>query len=72
MSPNAYSRLEGFLREVLGEGSALLHEEPRRAPRLTAAADLGWSAALRAGFGFALERGHSQKQSHRDRSAVFC
>ncbi|MBB5236055.1 DEAD/DEAH box helicase [Deinococcus budaensis] len=48
-----YARLEGFLRDILGGGAALLHEDPPAPARTVRAADLGWSEAVTRGFGFA-------------------
>lgn len=47
-----YARLELFLRDILGGGAALLHEEEVAPARTVPAAELGWSPAVRAGFGF--------------------
>jgi DEAD/DEAH box helicase domain-containing protein len=47
-----YARLEGFLRDILGGGAALLHEDEAAPARTLNAADLGWSEAVRRGFGF--------------------
>jgi DEAD/DEAH box helicase domain-containing protein len=48
-----YARLEGFLREILGGGVALLHEDEAVPAKTVKAADLGWTEAVRRGFGFA-------------------
>lgn len=48
-----YARLEGFLREILGGGVALLHEDEAVPANTVKAADLGWTDAVRRGFGFA-------------------
>nr|WP_281378341.1 DEAD/DEAH box helicase [Deinococcus budaensis] len=45
--------MEGFLRDILGGGAALLHEDPPAPARTVRAADLGWSEAVTRGFGFA-------------------
>ncbi|ADV68635.1 DEAD/DEAH box helicase [Deinococcus maricopensis] len=50
--PLPYARLEVFLRDILGSGAALLHEEEVQAAQTVRVEDLGWSRALRAGFGF--------------------
>ncbi|GMA15951.1 DEAD/DEAH box helicase [Deinococcus metallilatus] len=49
---SSYARLEGFLRDILGGGAALLHEDEAAPARTLQAADLGWSEAVRRGFGF--------------------
>lgn len=48
-----FARLELFLRDILGSGAALLHEEEVQDARTVTAADLGWSEAVRKGFHFA-------------------
>ncbi|AXG99635.1 DUF1998 domain-containing protein [Deinococcus wulumuqiensis] len=47
-----YARLELFLRDILGGGATLLHEEEVQAARTVSAASLGWSPAVQRGFGF--------------------
>ncbi|MCP2015852.1 DEAD/DEAH box helicase domain-containing protein [Deinococcus sp. HSC-46F16] len=47
-----YARLEGFLRDILGGGAALLHQEDPAPARTVGATDLGWSPAVQRGFGF--------------------
>ncbi|MGG6498876.1 UNVERIFIED_CONTAM: hypothetical protein NY603_38700, partial [Bacteroidetes bacterium 56_B9] len=42
----------GFLRDTLGAGASRLYEEEPAQARTVEAASLGWSAAVRAGFGF--------------------
>ncbi|WP_027483862.1 DEAD/DEAH box helicase [Deinococcus pimensis] len=53
VAPQPFTRLERFLRDVLGEGGAtLLHEDPPAPARLVEVDELGWSRAVRAGFRF--------------------
>ncbi|MEF2279531.1 DEAD/DEAH box helicase [Deinococcus sp. YIM 134068] len=47
-----YARLEAFLRDILGGGTALLHEEEAAPAHTLNAVDLGWSEAVSRGFGF--------------------
>jgi len=47
-----YARLELFLRDILGAGATLLHEEEVREAQTVSAASLGWSQAVQRGFGF--------------------
>lgn len=47
-----YARLEGFLRDILGGGAALLHEDAPAPPCTLDVAALGWSEAVARGFGF--------------------
>lgn len=47
-----YARLEGFLRDILGGGAALLHEDEPAPARTVDVAELGWSEAVARGFGF--------------------
>ena len=47
-----FARLELFLRDILGSGATLLHEEEVRDAQSVKAAELGWSDAVRRGFGF--------------------
>ncbi|WP_034387889.1 DEAD/DEAH box helicase [Deinococcus sp. YIM 77859] len=47
-----YARLEGFLRDILGGGAVLLHEEAAAAARTLKVEELGWSPAVARGFGF--------------------
>lgn len=47
-----FSRLELFLRDILGSGATLLHEEEVQEARTVSAESLGWSEAVRRGFGF--------------------
>lgn len=49
---NRFARLEGFLRDTLGGGAARLHEEEAREAVTLGVEALGWSPAVRAGFGF--------------------
>lgn len=47
-----FARLELFLRDILGSGATLLHEEEVQSARAQSAAELGWSPAVARGFGF--------------------
>ena len=50
--PARSPHLDAFVRDVLGGGAALLHQEEPAPPQLLSAGSLGWSAAVRRGFGF--------------------
>lgn len=50
--PKPSAHLDAFLRDILGGGVALLHEEEASAPELVHADTLGWSAAVQRGFAF--------------------
>lgn len=52
LARSPYARLEGFLRDTLGAGASRLYEEEPAQALTVDAASLGWSAAVRAGFGF--------------------
>lgn len=62
--PSPYARLEGFLRDILGGGAVLLHEEEAAPARTLRAADLGWSEAVRRGFGFPEVYSHQAETYH--------
>ena len=51
-SDSSFARLEGFLRDTLGSGAARLFEEEPQGAVTVSAASLGWSPAVRQGFGF--------------------
>ncbi len=50
--PKPPVHLDAFLRDILGGGTALLHEEEAAEPRLVRADSLGWSRAVQRGFAF--------------------
>ncbi|GGR25849.1 DEAD/DEAH box helicase [Deinococcus ruber] len=56
--PKHSPHLDAFVRDVLGGGAALLHQEEASSPQLVNADSLGWSQAVCRGFGY------SQVYSH--------
>ncbi|TSA86680.1 DEAD/DEAH box helicase [Deinococcus detaillensis] len=48
----SFAAMEAFLRDTLGSGVALLHEDTPALANTVRANELGWSAALQRGFGF--------------------
>ncbi|RTR30299.1 DEAD/DEAH box helicase [Deinococcus radiophilus] len=47
-----FARLEGFVRDTLGGGASLLYEEEAAPADIVPVSELGWSEAVRRGFGF--------------------
>ncbi len=66
LQPSAH--LDAFLRDILGGGSALLHEEETAPPELIRADSLGWSPAVQRGFSFPQVYSH-QAETYRRMSA---
>ncbi|WP_424949874.1 DEAD/DEAH box helicase [Deinococcus sp.] len=66
--PKPTAHLDAFLRDILGGGAALLHEEEAADPRLIRADLLGWSGAVQRGFGFPQVYSH-QAETYRRMSA---
>ncbi|GGJ88014.1 DEAD/DEAH box helicase [Deinococcus aquiradiocola] len=66
--PKSAAHLDAFLRDVLGGGAATLHEEEPGEPQLVQAASLGWSDAVRRGFGFPQVYSHQAETYRRMRS----
>ena len=64
--PSAH--LDAFLRDILGGGSALLHEEEAAEPQLVRADSLGWSQAVQRGFAFPQVYSH-QAETYRRMAA---
>ena len=60
--------LDAFLRDILGGGTALLHEEEATEPRLVRADSLGWSQAVQRGFAFPQVYSH-QAETYRRMAA---
>ncbi|SEI88708.1 DEAD/DEAH box helicase domain-containing protein [Deinococcus reticulitermitis] len=60
-----YARLELFLRDILGGGATLLHEEEVAPARTVRAADLGWSGAVQRGFAYPEVYAHQAEASRR-------
>ncbi len=66
--PKPPAHLDAFLRDILGGGSALLHEEEACGPQLVRADALGWSPAVQRGFGFPQVYSH-QAETYRRMAA---
>jgi DEAD/DEAH box helicase domain-containing protein len=66
--PKPSAHLDAFLRDILGGGAALLHEEEASAPELVRADNLGWSAAVQRGFAFPQVYSH-QAETYRRMNA---
>ena len=62
------AHLDAFLRDILGGGTALLHEEEATEPRLVRADSLGWSQAVQRGFAFPQVYSH-QAETYRRMAA---
>lgn len=58
------ARLDAFVRDILGGGASLLHEDPPAPPATVPVSELGWSEAVRRGFGFDAAYSH-QAETYR-------
>ncbi|MFC4454592.1 DEAD/DEAH box helicase [Deinococcus sonorensis] len=66
--PDPFTRLDAFLRDILGGGAALLHQEEPAEASVCSTESLGWSSALQAGFGFPQVYSHQAETYRRMRA----